>query len=182
MVNVTSPLLASENRKSIAFPDRDFRIEHIETAYQLENCSYNGNHIGHTCKNVMTESIRVMSIFYIAVEQQGVEEVLDIAGCYRQMLQNAFLLVAENVQENPGKDCRGEHIAGSKMDKTHVGHRPADTSLSEAIGPWSVNVEPGNTESDDGQCKCPVIQSEQDAPAMFLFIRHNNLLSVVAES
>ena len=130
----------------------------------------------------MTESIRVMTVFYIAVEQQGAEEVFDIAGCYRQMLQNALLFVAKNVQENPGKDCRGKNIPGGKMDKTHVGHRPAGTSLSEAIGPGSVNVKPGNTESDDGQRKCPVIQSEQDAPTMFLFIRHNNLLSVVAES
>lgn len=98
------------------------------------------------------------------------------------MLEYTLLLVAKNVQENPGKDRRGKYIPGSKMDKTHIGHRPANTSLSQTISPGSVDVEPGNTESDYGQCKCPVIQSEQDAPAMFLFIRHNNLLSVVAES
>ena len=130
----------------------------------------------------MTESIRVMSIFYITVEQQSVDDVLDIAGCYRQMLQNTLLLVTKKVQENPGKDCRGKYIPGSKVDKTHVSHRPANTSLSQRISPGSIDVEPGNTESDYGQCKCPVIQSEQDAPAMFLFIRHNSLLSVVAES
>ena len=130
----------------------------------------------------MTQSIRIMSVFYITVEQQGAEEVFNIAGCYRQMLQNTLLLVTKKVQENPGKDRRGKYIPGSKMDKTHISHRPANTSLSQTISPGSVDIEPGNTESDDGQCKCPVIQSEQDAPTMFLFIRHNNLLSVVAES
>ena len=31
----------------------------------------------------MTKSIRVMTVFYVAVEQQGAEEVFNIAGCYR---------------------------------------------------------------------------------------------------
>ena len=52
----------------------------------------------------MTQSIWVMSVFYIAVKQQGAEKVFNIAGCYRQMLQNTLLLVTKKVQENPGKD------------------------------------------------------------------------------
>ena len=62
-MDVTGPLLASKNCQPVAFPDSKLRVEHVKTADQLENCSYNDNHIRHACKNVVTESIRVMTVF-----------------------------------------------------------------------------------------------------------------------
>ena len=46
------------------------------------------------------------------------------------MLEDAFLLVAENIEEDPGEDCSGKNIPGGKVNKARISHRPARTPLS----------------------------------------------------
>ena len=73
MVDVTCPLLTSEDRKSIPFPDSELGVEHVKAADELKyRCNYS-NHIRHTGKDVMPETIRVVTIFDITVLQQSAE-------------------------------------------------------------------------------------------------------------
>ena len=159
-MDVTSPLLASKDCESIPLPDSKFWIKHVEPTDQLEDGSYNSNHVGHTSKNIVTQPIRVMGIPNIAVKEQGAEQILNVARGDRQVFQNAFLLVAKQIEKDSGQNCCGKDVPGNKMNKPHICHCPGSAALSQGIGPRSIDIEPGNTKSDDRQCKCPVIQSE----------------------